>query len=122
MVPFPIEAIARLAYEVNRAYCVSLGDSFQPSWEQAPEQLRQNVRDDVARYLNGDHGPEAAHEAWRAKKLADGWRHGHEQNDVHKTDPHLLPFSQLGQEQQAKEYIFHAVVMGVARLLLDVEV
>jgi hypothetical protein len=31
-----IEEIAKVAHEVNRAYCQALGDFSQPKWEDAP--------------------------------------------------------------------------------------
>ena len=31
-----IEACARAAHEANRAYCLALGDTSQPSWDDAP--------------------------------------------------------------------------------------
>ena len=32
-----VEQIAQVAHELNKAYCESLGDNSQPSWEDAPE-------------------------------------------------------------------------------------
>jgi len=32
-----IEDIAKVAHEVNRAYCISIGDNSQQSWECSPE-------------------------------------------------------------------------------------
>ena len=33
-----IEACARAAHEANRAYCIAIGDTSQPSWDDAPEE------------------------------------------------------------------------------------
>lgn len=38
-----ITGIAKVAYEVNRAYCQSIGDSTQPSWEDAPEWQKNSI-------------------------------------------------------------------------------
>ena len=32
-----IEKIAKACHEVNRAYCLALGDTSQPAWEDAPQ-------------------------------------------------------------------------------------
>lgn len=29
--------VAQIAHEINKAYCESIGDTSQPSWEEAPE-------------------------------------------------------------------------------------
>ena len=36
--------IARVAHEINRAYCASLGDTSQPAWEDAPEWQQQSAK------------------------------------------------------------------------------
>lgn len=35
-----IVRVAHVAHEVNRAYCQSLGDNSQPTWEDAPHWQR----------------------------------------------------------------------------------
>lgn len=37
------EKIARVAHEVNKAYCEALGDMSQPVWEEAPEWQRASA-------------------------------------------------------------------------------
>ncbi len=37
------EQIARVAHEVNRAYCQALGDNSQPAWEDAPQWQRDSA-------------------------------------------------------------------------------
>lgn len=105
-----IEQIARMAHEVNRAYCQALGDDSQPAWEDAPEWQKQSAIAGVELHLKGDHGPEASHEAWMAKKVADGWVYGEKKDPDAKTHPCLVPFDQLPREQQAKDYLFRGVV------------
>jgi hypothetical protein len=38
-----IEAIARVAHQVNKAYCESMGDLSQADWEEAPAWVRESV-------------------------------------------------------------------------------
>lgn len=105
-----IDRIARVCHEVNKAYCEALGDNSQPTWEAAPEWQRESARMGVDLHLSGDFGPEASHISWMSQKLNDGWKYGVDKDPVNKTHPCLVPFDQLSPEQQAKDYIFRAVV------------
>lgn len=42
-----VDAAARAAHEVNRAYCIALGDTSQPSWDEAPEWQRESAKKGV---------------------------------------------------------------------------
>lgn len=104
------QEIARVCHEVNRAYCQSLGDNSQPAWEDAPQWQKDSALLGVQLHLGGDHGPEASHESWMAQKLADGWKYGAVKDPEAKEHPCIVPFDQLPKEQQAKDFIFRAVV------------
>lgn len=104
------QQIARLAHEVNRAYCEALGDNSQPAWEDAPEWQKESAMLGVELHLSGDHGPEASHESWMAQKLADGWKYGPEKNPATKEHHCLVLFRELPPEQQAKDFLFRGVV------------
>lgn len=107
--------IARVCHEVNRAYCESLGDHSQPAWEDAPEWQRTSAVNGVRLHINNpDAGPQASHESWMAEKLADGWVYGPEKRPDLKQHHCLVPFSELPREQQAKDYIFRAVVHALS--------
>jgi hypothetical protein len=64
----------------------------------------------VSLHWDKDVGPEASHEAWESHKRAEGWEYGPEKDPAHKKHPCLVPFSQLPKEQQAKDFLFRAVV------------
>lgn len=104
------EQIARVAHEVNRAYCQALGDHSQPSWEDAPEWQRSSALKGVELHMSGDHGPEASHESWMAQKVSEGWVYGEKKDPEAKTHHCIVPFDQLPREQQAKDFLFRAVV------------
>ena len=110
-----VELVAKIAHEANRAYCEALGDHSQPSWEEAPEWQRNSAIAGVRFHMNGEHGPEASHENWMREKLDDGWVYGDVKDPEAKTHPCLVPFDQLPVEQQAKDFIFRAIV----RVALD---
>ena len=111
----PIQTqIARAAHEVNRAYCQALGDNSQPAWEDAPDWQKDSAMAGVKLHMmDPSAGPEASHENWMAEKLADGWTYGPEKLPDLKQHPCLVPFSELPKEQQAKDFIFRAVVHSI---------
>jgi RyR domain len=102
--------IARVAHEVNKAYCEALGDTSQPAWADAPQWQRDSALLGVELHTSGDHGPEASHESWMAQKVADGWVYGPIKDHAAKQHPCMVAFDQLPKEQQAKDFIFRAVV------------
>jgi hypothetical protein len=112
------EEIARVAHEVNRAYCQALGDHSQPAWEDAPDWQRESELNGVALHLQRpEAGPEASHVAWLEEKLRTGWRYGTKKDPVAKTHPCMVDFAALPIEQQAKDFIFRAAVHALASLL-----
>jgi hypothetical protein len=55
-------------------------------------------------------GPEASHESWMRQKELDGWVYGPAKDPEKKEHPCMVPFEQLPREQQAKDFIFRAIV------------
>lgn len=105
------DQIARVAHEVNRAYCEALGDTSQAPWEQAPQWQKDSAMKGVELHLSNPlAGPAGSHESWLAEKVASGWVWGPIKDADAKTHPCMVPFEELSQEQQAKDYLFRAVV------------
>lgn len=103
--------IARVAHEVNKAYCEALGDTSQQSWEDAPEWQRQSALTGVNLHIqNPDVGAQASHVSWMNEKVADGWTYGPEKRPDIKQHPCIVPFDKLPVNQQAKDFIFRGVV------------
>lgn len=103
--------IARVCHEVNRAYCQALGDHSQPTWEDAPEWQRSSAMLGVKLHTeNPNAGPSVSHESWMAQKVAEGWKYGAFKDPENKLHHCIVPFDKLPREQQAKDYIFRAVV------------
>lgn len=112
-----VEGIARTCHEINRAYCAALGDHSQPAWEAAPQWQRDSAMAGVRMHLaNPDAGPEASHASWMAQKQAEGWVYGPEKNPEKKEHHCMVPFEQLPREQQAKDFLFRAVVHALVDL------
>jgi hypothetical protein len=115
-----IEDVARVAHEINRAYCQGIGDDSQPEWHLAPDWQKESAVTGVKLHLeNPAAGPEASHESWMAEKLAAGWVYGELKDAEKKTHPCLVPFAHLGLAQQAKDYVFRQVVHSLRRFTVQ---
>lgn len=109
------EEIARVAHEINRAYCLALGDNSQPAWEDAPDWQRQSAMNGVAFHIsNPDAGPSHSHDEWLKEKAATGWKWGPVKNPDTKEHPCFVAYDALPVEQKAKDYLFRATVHALA--------
>lgn len=110
-----ISSIARVAHQTNKAYCESIGDFSIVDWSEAPDWQIQSAIDGVGFTINNpDCTPEMSHKNWTAQKVRDGWVYGKEKNPELKMHPCMVPYNELPQEQQSKDYIFKAVVKTLA--------
>ncbi|ENX57648.1 MULTISPECIES: RyR domain-containing protein [Acinetobacter] len=110
-------AIAMACHLINTAYCQSLGDMSQPSWDDAPEQQRQSMVSGVEMHLaNPDATPEQTHESWYKSKEAEGWKYGEVKDLEKKEHPCFLPYDELPLEQKAKDYLFRATVHALKNM------
>lgn len=113
---------AQVAHEMNRAYCRSIGDSTQPSWEEAPQWQKDSAVVGVQFHLDTpEASPEASHISWLAQKRADGWKYGEVKDAEKKEHPCFLPYDQLPVTQRAKDYIFKQTIESL-RAFLPIEV
>lgn len=105
------EDIARIVHEANRALCLTLGDTSQDSWDDAPEWQRKSAINGVSGILSGAIStPEQSHEGWLAEKVTTGWTYGPVKDAKLKQHPCMVPYSQLPAEQQTKDHLFSAIV------------
>lgn len=103
--------IAKVAHAINAAYCASLGDNSQTTWDEAPEWQQNSAINGVQMHLaNPDATPEQSHESWLNQKLAEGWKYGPEKDETKKEHPCCVPYADLPPEQKAKDYLFRGVV------------
>ena len=106
-----VSDIAKVAHEVNAAYCASQGDTSQKPWDEAPEWQRVSAVNGVI--FHRDHPdalPSHSHDSWLKEKVDDGWVYGPVKDADKKTHPCIVPYDELPVEQKAKDYIFKAVV------------
>lgn len=109
-----IEFIARIAHEVNRAYCKTIGDDSQVAWEEAPDWQKNSVKNGVEYHLNNpDSKASHSHENWMDVKIKEGWKWGHRKDPEKKEHPCMQAFEMLPKEQQTKDHLFLAVVRAL---------
>lgn len=118
-----LDLIARVAHEANRAFCISIGDHSQPSWEAAPDWQKESAVNGVCFHLNEleagrEPSPAASHEKWMQDKFADGWRWGPRKDPEKKEHPCMKPYHELPREQRSKDFIF----AGIAKAFFDGDV
>ena len=106
-----VEQIAKVAHEINRAYCQAIGDDSQPTWEDAPEwQKSINIKGVEFHISNPDATPEKSHENWMKQKTEEGWKYGPVKNTDTKEHPCFIPYAALSTEQRVIDYLFRQVV------------
>jgi hypothetical protein len=113
-----VEDIARVAHEVNKAYCETIGDHSQKPWEEAADWQKQSALNGVRMQLdNPSVTPEDLHKSWLKEKADAGWTWGPTKNVEKKEHPCFIEYSRLPQEQTAKDYLFRAVVQSLTKHL-----
>lgn len=103
--------IAKVAHNINKAYCESIGDTSQPSWEDAPDWQKSSAINGVQFHIdNPDASPSASHESWLKQKTEEGWKYGEVKNPETKEHPCFVPYDQLPVSQRSKDYLFKEVI------------
>ena len=106
-----VETLARIAHEVNRAYCRAIGDLSQPTWEDAPDWQKDSAVNGVIFHIvNPAASPDESHEEWLAEKRATGWKYGPVKDTKRKEHPCFVEYAELPLEQRVKDYLFRGVV------------
>jgi RyR domain-containing protein len=107
--------IAEVCHETNAAYCRTIGDHSQPTWDDAPQWQKDSALKGVEFHLghltNGTEAPaSASHDSWLKQKAEEGWSYGSVKDPEKKLHPCFVPYEQLPLEQRIKDYLFGAVV------------
>lgn len=108
-----VQQVAEVVHEANRAWDSARGVIPGPPWEQAAEWQRAAAMKGVRLALAGA-PPSQLHEAWRAQKLAQGWTPGPVKDRQAKTDPMLVPYTQLSGEDQRTPALVAAITQTLA--------
>lgn len=110
-----VKDVAKIAHNLNKAYCESVGDTTQATWEETSPGLQESTEEGVKLHLaNPSVTPEESHNAWLAERAEKGWTFGEEKDAVGKKHPCIVPWAELSPEWKAKDFIFKAVVDSLA--------
>jgi len=110
-----LAAIAKVAHEINRAYCQAIGDDSQDDWDESPQWQKDSAMNGVLLHLaNPAAEASASHDNWRIEKVQNGWIYGPTKNGEAKTHPCMVDFAQLPVGQQAKDHLFRQTVNSLA--------
>jgi hypothetical protein len=110
--------IAQVAHEINKEYCLAMGDSSQLPWDEAPAWQKESAVLGVMFHVeNPNAGPDASHNSWMEQKIVTGWKFGLTKDPENKYHPCIVPFEQLPKEQQFKDYLFRQVVHSLKKFL-----
>lgn len=116
-----MECIAAAAHMANRAYCIGIGDTSQPTWAEAPDWQKDSAINGVKACIDGgpEHSPEASHKAWLAQKQAEGWKVGPVKDPEKKEHPCMVPYAELPEAQRVKDDVFLATVRTLSALMTE---
>ncbi|ADM79864.1 hypothetical protein phiAS5_ORF0021 [Aeromonas phage phiAS5] len=105
------EQIARVCHEMNRIYCLLLGDNSIKHWEDAEEAQRNSSIIGVKEIMaNPDRTPAESHECWKRVQIENGWKYGEVKDFKLKTHPCLVDYEDLPFEQKIKDEMFVSIV------------
>jgi hypothetical protein len=112
--------IAKICHEANKAYCQTIGDDSQVSWEDAPEWQKESAIKGVIYHLfNKMSTPADSHNSWMEEKKREGWKWGMVKNPELKEHPCYVPFESLPQDQQTKDHLFLGIVRSLESFIED---
>lgn len=114
------ENVAQVAHEINKAFCASIGDFSQPTWEEAPEWQKSSAINGVQFHLdNPDASPSASHDSWLKQKEEEGWKYGKVKDAEKKEHPCFVPYEELPIEQKSKDYLFKQVIHSLKEYISE---
>lgn len=105
------EQIAKVCHEANKAYCESIEDNSQKSWEEADQWQRDSAIKGVEFCKSNPEAPASAnHDSWLEEKKRTGWKYGAIKNVEAKEHPCFVSYEELPKEQQTKDQLFKVIV------------
>jgi hypothetical protein len=107
---------AAAAHEMNRLYCMSIGDYSQPHWEDAPAWQQSSCIKGVRGILDGATA-EQSHEGWLKEKQETGWKYGPVKDVEKKEHPCMVPYAELPEAQRKKDDLYSSTILIMASLL-----
>lgn len=112
--------IAKVAHEINKTYCLSIGDSSQLTWDDSQEWQKDSAINGVEFHLkNPDASPASSHNSWLKEKQESGWKYGLVKDVSKKEHPCFVAYDDLPYEQRTKDYLFKQVVDSLKVFLTE---
>jgi len=108
--------IARVTYDVNKAFCNIIGEAVKPFTE-VEGSIVTSVTD--ALDVHNKSTPGEAHDTWAANQKEDGWEYGLTFDEDSKVDPMLIPYDELPEDTRIKTELFAAVVSSLNAIKED---
>ncbi len=111
--PVTHERLAEAVHMMNRAYCTTIGDESQPTWELAPQWQKDSAIEGVKEFLkNPDLSPEEMHQKWYDFKEKDGWKYGPVKDVEKKEHPCMVTYDKLPLQQKFKDLLFQLTILA----------
>jgi hypothetical protein len=117
-VSMTIEDVASVCHEANAAYCRTLGDNSQPTWNNAEDwQAESAIAGVSALIADPSKTSEQMHELWCEHKRAEGWVYGPVKDADTRQHPCLVPYGALPESQRAKDRLFRSVALALLPMM-----
>lgn len=114
-VTVPVETIARICHEANRALQAEQADPtipVAPPWEELAYESKDSLLAGVAGVRAGN-TPAQSHGGWCQFKVARGWTYGPVKDEATKQHPLLVPYDELPVTQKIKDDLFVGIVRAL---------
>jgi len=108
--------IARVAYELNRAYQAAIGEKEGPAWDDCEHQERDALARAVNFHRHSTLTFAESHELWMKNRKEEGWTWGAQKDAKHKLHPCMVHWNALPTSQRVKDVLFTTIV----KLLRDI--
>lgn len=112
-----VSEIAQIVHEIQRSFCISIGDNSLPTWGEAGDMQENTITGVIFLLKDRDAGAGFSHTAWMDNKIAYGWKLGPVKNLDTKEHPALIPFDELPQHEQTKDYLFVQTVRSLQKFI-----
>jgi hypothetical protein len=103
--------IAKVAYNAQRKYCISVGITSEPEWKDLGDVRTSSICNGVRTIVeNPELSDEQLHENWMLNRYHEGWKYGEAKDEEKKEHPMLVPYNDLPETEKRKKTIFRDVV------------